>query len=99
MEARAIVSGLLKNFTPQEGLDWKEELTVEGDGLLRHTLTYLKGRDNPLRGMWSKFFFEDVGDELSKEDHEIIQNMVMDRSAVVTEEEPKLVQIEPTPTA
>jgi hypothetical protein len=93
-EAHKIFTDTLSAFEPQEGLDWKEELTVEGSGILHHALDYLKGKDNPLRGMWSKFFFENEGD-LSFEDHIAIQNMVMDRSAVVETEQPKLVQIAP----
>ncbi len=88
VEARAIL-----------GPTFEGDITEEGAGVRRHALDYLKGRDVPLMGMWTKEIMDEdetvIEEDLTELEKTTIQNMVMDRSAVVTEEEPKLVQIAP----
>ena len=57
-EAKLIVMEVLKTYTPQEGLPEEQELTVEPMGVLHHVLDYLKGRDVPLLGMWTRAIME-----------------------------------------
>ena len=62
-----------------------------GAGVLRHALAYLKGKDVENIGMWTR----DIMEPLEELERLAISQMVMDRSAAATEEEPKLVQITP----
>jgi len=52
---------------------------------VRHALDYLKGKDVNNLGMWTKDFFGEE-EELTPEEFEVIQNMVMDRSTVTDTE-------------
>lgn len=79
-EARAILSQEVDN--------------VEGAGVRRHALDYLKGRKVERMGMWTYDIMQPDEEELDELEQLAVSQMVMDRSAVV-EEEPKLVQITP----
>lgn len=80
-EARAILSQEVDN--------------VEGAGVRRHALDYLKGRKVERMGMWTYDIMQPDEEELDELEQLAVSQMVMDRSAVATEEEPKLVQITP----
>ena len=92
-EARAIInnaSEVIDNELEGGGSD-----TVVADGILYHVMEYLKGKDMPLMGMWTREFWGDeYTEDLTADEFAAIQNMVMDRSAVVETEGQQLVQIE-----
>ena len=70
-------------------------ITTEGSGVRRHALDYLKGRNVERMGMWTYDIMQPDEPEVEELERLAIRQMVMDRSAVATEEEPKLVQITP----
>lgn len=53
---------ILRDYTPQEGLDFEEELTVEGLGILNHALTHVKGLVVENLGMWTRSLMEPLDD-------------------------------------